>query len=273
MHNERAVVSSVAAQLSEWLAPLLNVRTDGDVAAAVVSGQSPGSTSSSAVAARMDALNTWLVELSSTVSGVKPSATPLISVQNLRVVYTSVEILWCWGLAASVRDHSKFELPPTTIPNAILVNQKVLSYGSGQLIRDIGAREMLRFANTIYWVVTVEGFSGLMLQRNLDRLLLTYMTLSSAAFVSDPGTETSVDASVAQEATTALNQLVCGPFASAVVTKLRGFTKGPAWLRDASLRILSSILTGLGGLEIVLSGYLEGAHPVLTVTTVRFSSR
>jgi hypothetical protein len=43
-----------------------------------------------------------------------------------------------------------------------------------------------------------------------------------------------------------------------VVTKLRGFTKGPAWLREASLEVLSGILQSPAGLEIVLSGYLEG---------------
>jgi len=44
-----------------------------------------------------------------------------------------------------------------------------------------------------------------------------------------------------------------------VVSKLRSFTKGPAWLRDASCEIFSSILQSHRGVETVLSGYLEGA--------------
>jgi hypothetical protein len=93
-----------------------------------------------------------------------------------------------------------------------------------------------------------------MLQRNLDRLLLTYLLLAKRKTIDSM----SVSEGIAENATAALNALKSGPSSSMVVTKLRGFTKGPTWLREASLEILSGMLQSAGGLEIVLSGYLEG---------------
>lgn len=260
MDGNRAVVQRVASVLSDWLTPFLDVRADSDITAALSKWSGIEGHEAHAVDTAVQYLCSQLNELSGAIAGLESSTTPLISVQNLRVVYSVVEILWFWVLKGALARAGGFELPASPLPKAILVSTKVLGYGVNHIADSIADRRLFETANTIHRIVANDAFSGLMLQRNLDRLLLTYMILARKppSPSNEPPVASSAEDEVASAATTALRELSSGPFASAVVTKLRSFTKGPAWLRDAALSALSGILLGPGGLEIVLSGYLEG---------------
>lgn len=265
MQDERAAVSQAALRLSQWMSPFLNVRKDDDIATALGTTLLSSNTSS-VIEQAVDVACSRLDEISDSLMPLESSTTPLISVQHLRVVYTAVELVWEWGMRIGIRTLSKFDPPAAPLPNAILVSGKVLNYGADRLDASCDSQLLYRLARTMHRIVTNDTFSGLMLQRNLDRLLLAYMTLSQQHSHSIYALNTQLKGGVsadprngvAQQAKTALQALTSGPFSSAVVTKLRSFTKGPPWLRDASLSLLSSILQSPGGLEIVLSGYLEG---------------
>lgn len=184
--------------------------------------------------------------------GNNAAGVPLLSVQNLRLVYTAIEVLWQSSICATVHKQADFVLPTSAYPSSLLIPKKTMDClaeaSTGCAVSEVYAQiECMRK------VVCDDTFSGLMLQRNLDRILLTYYTLAL------PQPDGSLHAHSAM-ATAELQSLAEGPFASMIVTKLRGFTRGPAWLRDASLSTLTSILQGKGGLETVLSGYLEGTH-------------
>lgn len=247
--------------MSEWLTPFMDVRTDVDVVAALNKSSGMEGQESNSVSTAIGHLCSQLNQLSDASLGVKATTTPLISVQNLRVVYSVVEILWFWALKGAVTRASGFELPTAPLPKAILVTAKVLNCGVNHAVDNIEEYRLLETVNTIRRVVINDAFSGLMLHRNLDRLLVTYMVLArEISTVSETSHVSNPRADVVNAATVALQDLSTGPFASAVVTKLRSFTKGPPWLRDAALSTLSGILLGPGGLEIVLSGYLEGKN-------------
>ena len=178
------------------------------------------------------------------------SATPLLSVQHLRIIYSVIEILWHWGISCEVKRRAGFAMPSQSLPNSLLIRKLVIDYITTCTADTIprSTEQLWSVVDCLSQVVLNPNFSGLMLQRNLDRLLLSYLVLE----------RDSSDDTISLRAASALRTLYEGPIASVVVTKLRGFTKGPVWLRDACCGILNSVLQGTGGLEAVLSGYLEG---------------
>lgn len=198
---------------------------------------------------------------------------PLLSVQSLRVVYTSVELLWQWGMASTLQAIVPEYTPSVlSFPNALLVPKRTIDYVNTQLAASVvSVQSFHRLASSITAVICNDLFSGLMLQRNLDRVLYSFLVLSNSdkihAFPNDnitgasaTGTEMGTLADISSHAAVSLRYLYEGPFASVVVSKLRSFTKGPAWLRDASCTILTRILQGQRGVETVLSGYLDGEY-------------
>lgn len=189
---------------------------------------------------------------------------PLLSVQNLRLLYTTIELLWICGISNKVQQQAKFTLPLTGHPNSLLIPKKIMDNLAVLSPEDCSFPELYSRIECIRAAVCNETLSGLMLQRNLDRILLTYYTLSNPEVgtlmqggtdVAAGGTDT---LSLSDASSNRLSDLIEGPFAAMIVTKLRGFTKGPPWLRDAALVSLTHILQSDGGLEVVLSGYLEG---------------
>lgn len=188
---------------------------------------------------------------------------PLLSVQSLRVVYTTVELLWQWGIASTLDTLCpEFSLPVPPFPSSMLVQKKTVDYVSTQISPATATLQGFhQLLSTMAAVISNDTFSGLMLQRNLDRVLFSYLLLSNPDKVHSFSNrnEEKTPINIAAHAAVSLQGLYEGPFAPVVVSKLRSFTKGPAWLRDASCGILTKILQGPRGVETVLSGYLEGS--------------
>ena len=206
-------------------------------------------------------LNTLVAELG--IEESRNPGKPLLSVQSLRVVYTAVELLWQWGIVPTLDTVClEFKLPVPPFPSSLLAQKKTIDYVSTQLSSaTVTLQEFNKLTSTIAAVISNDTFSGLMLQRNLDRVLFCYLVLSNPekvlSFSNSGDWESQGD--IITQAAVSLQGLYDGPFAPVVVSKLRAFTKGPAWLRDASCAILTNILQGPRGVETVLSGYLEGS--------------
>jgi len=187
---------------------------------------------------------------------------PLLSVQSLRVVYTAVELLWQWGIASTLDTLCPdFSLPVPPFPSSLLVQKKTMDYVSTQISPATATLQGFhKLISSMAAIISNDTFSGLMLQRNLDRVLFSYLLLSNPDKVRalSSSNEGNSPIDIATHAVVSLQGLYEGPFAPVVVSKLRSFTKGPAWLRDASCVILTNILQGPRGVETVLSGYLEG---------------
>jgi len=181
-------------------------------------------------------------------------------------VYTAVELLWQWGIASTLDTLCPdFSLPVPPFPSSLLVQKKTMDYVSTQISPATATLQGFhKLISSMAAIISNDTFSGLMLQRNLDRVLFSYLLLSNLdkvhSFANRNDEKTPIDiATHAVDAVVSLQGLYEGPFAPVVVSKLRSFTKGPAWLRDASCVILTNILQGPRGVETVLSGYLEGA--------------
>ena len=214
-------------------------------------------------------------------------ALPLISINHLRVIYTAVEILWCVGLQDFIYRVSGLKLPASPIPKAQLVRSNVIKYLAssncpdeitvGQQEKAIHGRKIVdayRATNLIKQVIFNDNFSNIMLCRNLDRVILAFISLSdfsSTYRISNSSSEETLsrfsDAAedhsglLIADADAALKDIVSSPFKATVVTKLRVFSKGPAYIRSRASRMLTEVLLSeSGGLEAVLVGYLAGNH-------------
>lgn len=214
------------------------------------------------------------------VEEVRNPGKPLLSVQSLRVVYTVVELLWQWGMAPTLLALSPEYMPPVLqFPSSLLAQKRSIEWVSAQLTSaPATVATIIKLTSTMAAIISNDTFSGLMLQRNLDRLMFSYLVLSNSDKVNSfPNDEDAAlckemsSSDITTEAVVSLRNLYEGPFASVVVSKLRSFTKGPPWLRDASCAILTNILQGPRGVETVLSGYLDGTS-VLCTLRILYSS-
>ena len=250
MEDARSQISGLADQLTKLVAKFGVAKTDADCTA--IWQESSPKELGYALASVFD-------QMMGCFDCLPSSNVPVLSVQQLRVVYTSIEILWNWRIKPEVAHLGNFELPIQPLPNSILITAKAYKQSTDHHVIQPSLTELLRLTMVMKRVITNEIFSGLMLPRNLDRVLVTLFLLAFAtntlpsASISTGDIET-----VRASAQTEIDSLKSSAFLPMVVTKLRSFTRGPAWLRDASLRLFSDILQGEGGLEVVLSGYLEG---------------
>jgi hypothetical protein len=198
---------------------------------------------------------------------------PILSVHNLRVVYSAIELIWQWGIQPTVASSSGFTLPESAYPSSLLVHKRTVDHVFDYIKSHVIQVEHLeKLITSVMRLVSNDSFSGLMLQRNLDRILLVFIMLSDEDKVSvldKSGVES--NSFIKLRAVAVLRSLYEGPFASMVVSKLRAFTRGPTWLREASCAILTNVLQGERGVEIVLSGYLEGKFNIIVYFTTLYT--
>jgi hypothetical protein len=215
-------------------------------------------------------------------------ASVLFSVTNLRVVYTAIEVVWRWSLQSILELVSGFSLPFTAQPSSILIKKPVLDFIGGSVQHSYVPSCVLATVNLLRELICNEHFSGIMIQRNMDRVLFGYFVLSCDI----EGNNHDATLQVRSQAEQELSALQMGSYAGIVISKLRIFTGGPVWLRTASCNVLTGVLMRratapsdsqgtavramgssvvaaeaqapapaqgeLDGLQVVLGGYLEG---------------
>lgn len=111
--------------------------------------------------------------------GSPPPAPPcLISVKHQSFIHTSIEILFQWGIQLYLNNGLGFEIPDSTMPKTILINKSDITC----ILNDIEKADEVRIFNylkCLYSVVTNDIFSPMMLQRNMKRIILTLLTLTT----------------------------------------------------------------------------------------------
>jgi hypothetical protein len=111
--------------------------------------------------------------------GSPPPAPPcLISVKHQSFIHTSIEILFQWGIQTYLNNGLGFEIPDNIMPKTILINKFDITC----VVNDIEKADEVRIFNylkCIYSVVTIDIFSPMMLQRNMKRIILTLLTLTT----------------------------------------------------------------------------------------------
>lgn len=203
---------------------------------------------------------------------------PILSVQSLRVVYTSVEILWHWGIKIGLGSATCFSLPDCTIASSMLISKKVIEFVLNRYTKVRNNVELLDTLCCVQRIVCNETFIGLMLPRNLERILLGFLFFASGNCNCSEMCKENEKMNGTAELVLEQLQRSHG-IATMIITKLRAFAKSttPNWLKSASFALFNNILqssvnsnTVIGdgcsaGLEAVLNGYLEGMNCCLFI--------
>lgn len=206
------------------------------------------------------------------------SNAPVLSINELRIVYTATEMLWIWGLERSVSHYSAFNgLAGSTIPKSMLVQRKALECVSSCLAVTRDFDHLYRIASCLKEVTFNDMFASLMVERSLNRIILSCFVMSNRTLVetlhsSEPSYNTPdcprvrIDATyVADKAQQMLDEIRASSFCSLVVTRARVFLRCPhSWVRDAACLLLSSILGQSNGLQTLITGYLDGEQHCLS---------
>ena len=203
---------------------------------------------------------------------------PVLSINELRIVYTATEMLWIWGLERSVSHYSAFNgLTGSTIPKSMLVQRKALECVSNCLAVTRDFDHLYRIASCLKEVTFNDMFASLMVERSLNRIILSCFVMSNRTLVetphsSEPSYNTPdcqrvrIDATcVADKAQQMLDEIRASSFCSLVVTRARVFLRCPhSWVRDAACLLFSSILGQRNGLQTLITGYLDGKQHYLS---------
>jgi len=206
------------------------------------------------------------------------SNAPVLSINELRIVYTATEMLWIWGLERSVSHYSAFNgLAGSTIPKSMLVQRKALEFVSSCLAVTRDFDHLYRIASCLKEVTFNDMFASLMVERSLNRIILSCFVMSKRTLVethhnSEPSYNTPdcqrvrIDATcVVDKAQQMLDEIRASSFCSLVVTRARVFLRCPhSWVRDAACLLLSSILGQRNGLQTLITGYLDGEQHYLS---------
>lgn len=210
---------------------------------------------------------------------------PVLSINDLRIVYTVTEVLWMWGLERSVSHFSAFNgLAVSTVPKSMLVQRKALECVSSCLPVTHDFDHLYRIAACLKRVTFNDMFASLMVERSLDRIILSCFVMSNRTLLVEtlphssncsssepsitPGCQrVPIDAAcIADKALQMLDEIRASSFCSMVVTRARVFLRGlHSWVRDAACLLLSSILGQRNGLQALITGYLDGEQHRLSV--------
>jgi hypothetical protein len=172
----------------------------------------------------------------------------LISLTQLRITYTAVEIIWCYIWNSFFLKNINFNLTENH-PNSLLLNHmtmKKLSLKFALMTPCI--EDIEKYILIIQKITFYDFFSGTMLNRNLPRLLisLTYFGYQYS------------DDSIQKRYREILQSICLGPYKYVIVSNLSILSRGPNWMKHAGSTLLSSIILSEDGLQAVLIGYLEG---------------
>ena len=175
----------------------------------------------------------------------------LISIQDMRVIYSCLELLWHWGMEPFIIRLAEYSLPDdkNDCSKALLVDEDLLQFSRNDdlnvKIDDNILADLLRLSSLFFDILLEDIFVHQMLERNISRLLLCLFTLEKNKTV-----EGTVDLM--------LNHLVSSEYKDIVVMKLRHFIRAPDWLRASASKMLGNIILSDRGVETVIQAYISG---------------
>lgn len=200
---------------------------------------------------------------------VNPVAPPnVLSINHLRIVYTTIEIIWVSGIQPFVEVElgETFDWCEAPHPKSLLISKENLKSISKVEGVELNSSNTLKYCQCINSFISSSLFSANMLPRNLKRLLTATLILSKSnrrqarAKILELSDDTLLEPSSDSVLALQLMTDIClnSSFKSLVVSELRIATKGPRWMRSAAGEWFNRILLSDLGFEAVLKAYLEG---------------
>ena len=144
----------------------------------------------------VDTLNE-LKEYDASFSRDKSPPATLMSISQLRGVYTAVELIWCWGIIPSIKGCVKVE-EKEIYPKSILVPQTVMVNTQRELISvarpypqcDDDVNTLRDMLDVLERTCSSFVFGAMMLGRNLKRILIGSMALEALCEMRTPSSGT-----------------------------------------------------------------------------------
>jgi hypothetical protein len=225
---------------------------------------------------QMDVSNLNIAVMPSKIS-TKPVAPPtVLSINHLRVVYSSIELLWILGIKVDIAQMlgTTFDWNEAICPKSLLISKEVVSHLGRLITAESEPETVFQCTQCIYSIISNSLFSANMLPRNLKRVLVALLVLSrpvdhtsnvdvarSKLLDRDLCTNNSIESvqSACQKAERLLHEICLNnSIKSLVVSELRIAVKGPHWMRSAASDLFTKILLSDMGFSAVLRAYLEG---------------
>lgn len=149
------------------------------------------------------------------VSGKSGPPAALMSISQLRGIYTALELFWQWGLLPKI-DHLLKNRETAAYPKSIILPESLVNRIQNLIktsptfeqvnLRNIG--ELAPFLHDIEAVCTNDMFQGMMLGRNINRIVTSLLALHCCMSGGALGIETN-DAGISLHAATArMNSLM-----------------------------------------------------------------
>ena len=214
---------------------------------------------------QIDRLNSKQKQIDPTTKRTDKKPNVLLTINELRTVYTTLEILWCYIYTSFFKPLFSFDSSDDHPSSLTISKSDLLKLMDRFCDLSINEAYVWKVTLNMYQIATHPLFSGTMLQRTMKRILLSivYFQKYHPNFnlpISPPSSSSSLPSTslplvTPSELTT---MLITGPFKSIVITGLKALNKGPDWMKAIGSRMFSDIIVSDGGLEAVLLSYLDG---------------
>jgi hypothetical protein len=101
----------------------------------------------------------------------------LLSVNALRAVYTTIELLWSLGVGIFIESEVGCEVTHEAYPKSLLLQSRTVDNMRLKLRRPMTSTSVASCVDVMFSTVTHSSFIGLMLDRNMLRLFLSMLVL------------------------------------------------------------------------------------------------
>jgi hypothetical protein len=162
-----------------------------------------------------------------------PAPSTLLSINHLRIVYTSIELLWICGVLPYLKTvlHESFDLGDTLHPKSVLLTKDTLiALSNFDIIPSTS--QILCYTRCMYELISNPVFSTNMLPRNLRRVLVSLLVLAKGEKTSfEEGSIQNIEEGSIQNTAILLLEEICFNCSnkSFVISELRIAANGPPW--------------------------------------------
>ena len=202
-------------------------------------------------------------------SDAPPAPEYLLSINHLRAIYTSLEIIWHWGILP-------FTGPVATIdnqlehPSSLFLKLNFLCKVRNELVDSNDLSTIYLYINTMSNICKCTLFNSLMLDRVLPRILISCMVLQHECHQPCNNINNYKHIKLDEDITNCIKKstrkilydFVNGHFNEKVLVIycLKYASNGPPWMQTLSTRIMTHILLSDDGLEAVIRGSAQGKY-------------
>ena len=182
-----------------------------------------------------------------------PPPSTIMSIMQLRAIYTSIELIWCIAIEDYVS--LKSEINETiSFPSSMLLDfnlfKEIVELNKSTIDPSVSLKDTIFcYIKTINSICEIKGFTNMMRERNLKRVLLSLIVLKT---VNDEAND------VANEASDMLDDIILnGKNKLLTINSLRLIMTGNDSVRKEAGYYLTNLLMSKGGLYSILLSFLE----------------